>query len=459
MPSIILPEEVQNILSALQSKKYEAYVVGGALRNTILNISTTNWDFTTSAIPSEILKIFPDSFYNNTFGTVGVKGTITHPEKKDEKIPVIFEITTYRSEFGYSDHRHPDTVLWGTTLEEDLMRRDFTMNALAFDGKKLIDIFHGADDIHKKIVRAVGDADKRFKEDALRMMRAIRFATEYAFVIDEKTTKAIRDNSSLLQSISQERIRDELIKILASGFPTDGIKLLKNTKLLAFILPELEACFGVEQKSPKRHHVHDVGTHLLLSLENCPSKDPIVRLSTLLHDVGKPATHQKTPEGVITFYNHEIIGASIVRHIADRLHLSKADREKMVTLVRFHQFTVDEQQTDSAIRRFIRNIGKERIDDMLSLRTGDRLGGGALETSWRLELYKKRIEEVQKQPFSVSDLKVNGYDVMKICKTTPGPLIGKILEEIFLEVTEGKLKNEREVLLEKIEKLFNDKGN
>ncbi|MBI2617310.1 HD domain-containing protein [Candidatus Gottesmanbacteria bacterium] len=450
MTTIILPEEVQNILHTLKRAGFEGFVVGGGIRNAILHKPTVNWDFTTNAKPQEILTLFKNSFYNNTFGTVGVAVQLKNPFKKSGKLSVIFEITTYRSEFGYSDHRHPDKIVWGETLDEDLKRRDFTMNALAFDGVRIVDLFGGIKDIKKKIVRAVGDGQARFAEDALRMVRAVRFATEYSFTIDPDTSSAISKNAALIASISGERIREELIKILSSDFPSDGIRLLKNTGLLSFILPELEKCFGIEQKSPKRHHVHDVGTHLLLSLSHCPSKDPIVRLATLLHDVGKPATFQKTDEGIITFYNHEIIGASIVRHIADRLHLSKNEREKLVTLVRFHQFTVDEKQTDSAIRRFIRNIGKENIDDMLALRTGDRLGGGARQTSWRLELYKKRLEDVQKQPFTVSDLKVDGHDVMKVFDISPGPKVGKILEMLFTQVVEGKLKNEKELLLEKI---------
>ena len=193
-----------------------------------------------------------------------------------------------------------------------------------------------------------------------------------------------------------------------------------------------------------------MGTHLLKSLESCPSEDPIVRMATLLHDVGKTVTYKKTAEGIITFYNHEIIGASIVNNIAERLHFSKKDRERMVTLVRHHQFTVDERQTDSAVRRFIRNVGIENVPDMLDLRTGDRLGGGARETSWRLDLFKKRLVEVQKQPFSVSDLKVNGHDVMKIYNSGPGPLVGAVLNMLFEDVVTGKLPNEKAELLKRI---------
>ena len=208
----------------------------------------------------------------------------------------------------------------------------------------------------------------------------------------------------------------------------------------------------MEQKSPKRHHIYDVGTHLLLSLKHCPSKNPIVRLATLLHDAVKPVTFQKDETGIITFYNHEIISASIVRNISTRLRLSKKDRDRLVNLVRFHQFTVDENQTDKALRRFIKNVGIENLNDILDLRVGDRLGGGARETSWRLELFKKRLVEVQKQPFTVADLKVDGYDVMKIYNIGPGPLVGAVLNMLFDDIVSGKLKNEREILLKRIGK-------
>lgn len=439
---LTLPKEVKDILSKLKKAKFQVYIVGGCVRDMLLGRETNDWDFTTDATPEQILKLFPDGFYDNKFGTVGVPvGT------------VIYEITTFRSEYGYSDHRHPDKISFGKTLDEDLARRDFTINALASDGEKIIDLFDGEKDLKNKIIKAVGDPEKRFNEDALRMMRAIRIATELQYLIEDKTFLAIKTNAALLNKISHERIRDELIKIMASDYPSDGVILLRNAGLLTIILPELEKCFGVEQKSPERHHIYDVGTHLIMSLKNCPSRDSIVRLATLLHDIGKPATAGKTEEGIITFYNHEIIGASIVRNIADRLHFSKKDRDFMVKLARYHQFTVDERQTDTALRRFIRNVGRENLDKMLALRTGDRLGGGARETSWRLELFKKRLIEVQKQAFTVADLKVSGYDVMKIYTIGPGPLVGKVLNMLFEDVVKGIIKNEKKILLKRIKDL------
>lgn len=445
---ISLPKPALKLMKKIQSRGFEIFAVGGCVRDLFLGIESKDWDFATNATPNEIREIFKDSFYDNKFGTVGIPVA----DERDGKTH-IYEVTTYRSESGYSDHRHPDKIVWGTTLDEDLKRRDFTINAFAFDGRKIIDLFEGEKDLKKKIIRAVGEAETRFNEDALRMLRAVRLSLQLNFIIEKKTLAAIAKKSSLIAEISGERIRDELIKILAAKSPAKGILLLKETGLLVRILPEVDKCFGIEQKSPQRHHIYDVGTHLIKSLEKCPSKDAIVRLATLFHDIGKSVTFNKTDEGVITFYNHEIVGASMVRNINQRLHFSRKDAERIFKLVRFHQFTVDERQTDSALRRFIRNVGRENVMDMLELRTADRLGGGARETSWRLELYKKRLIEVQKQPFSVSDLKADGHDVMKIYSISPGPLVGAVLNMLFEDVVAAKIPNDREILLKRIRDL------
>lgn len=436
---IKLPPAVQTVIQTLQKHGAEVYVVGGSVRDLLMNNPTKGWDFTTSATPEQILSLFPDSFYDNQFGTVGIK-------MPDD----IYEITTYRSEKGYKDHRHPDTVIWGKTIEEDLSRRDFTINAIAYDGKTIVDPFHGQKDMDTKLIRAVGDPEKRFEEDALRMMRAIRIASQLGFQIEQTTNKAITNHAALLVDISKERVRDELLKILTSDYAVDGILLLKNTGLLEHILPEFVTAFTTEQKSPKRHHLYDVGTHSAKAMAACPSTDPIVKFATLIHDIGKPKTFHKDETGLITFYNHEVVGTKLARVIVERLRFSKKDSERILTLIRWHQFSVDERQTDSAIRRIIRRVGKENLQDMLALRIGDRLGGGALESSWRLELFKKRLEDVQKQPFSIKDLKVNGNDVMKILNCRPGPVVGKTLTDLFAQVEEGTLINVREALLERI---------
>ncbi len=287
-------------------------------------------------------------------------------------------------------------------------------------------------------------------------MRAIRFACELGFYIEEKTRQSIEKNAPLITKISWERIRDEFLKIISSDFPAEGILFLKNTGLLKCIIPEVDICFTIPQKSPKRHHIYDVGTHLVMSLKHCSKKDQITRFATLLHDIGKALTFKKDDKtGIITFYNHEVIGARLAEKIAVRFKLSNKQKEKLVKLVRYHQFSVSEIQTDKAIRRFIRNIGKEYLEDIIALRFADRIGSSAKPDSWRFDLFRKRLIKVQKEPFKITDLKINGYDVMNILKIMPGPQVGKILSKIFNDVVQGKLKNEREILLKEIEKFRN----
>ncbi|MEK7521821.1 MAG: HD domain-containing protein [Patescibacteria group bacterium] len=439
------PEFVAEILHKFERAGYQIYIVGGVVRDLMLKRGTGDWDFTTDATPEQILELFPDGFYNNQFGTVGIA------HESSEKP---YEITTYRTEHGYADKRRPDKVSWGKSLEEDLARRDFTINAMAISAsKEIVDPYGGQKDLEKKIIRTVGNPVDRFSEDSLRMMRAVRIAAELGFLIEEKTFDAIKMHAQDLKHVSWERIRDELFKILASGYPDEGTKMLHSSGLLTYILPELEEAIGVEQKSPGRHHIYDVYNHLLMALKYCPSPDPLVRLATLLHDVGKIKTRKVTEKGVVTFYNHEVVGAGQSKDVANRLKLSKKQKDKLWILIRHHQFTVDERQTDSAIRRFIKNVGVENLEDMLALRTGDRLGGGARETSWRLDKFKKRLEEVQIQPFSVKDLAINGKDVMETLGIPSGPQVGEILNTLFAEVEEDLARNTCEYLLERVKEL------
>lgn len=455
--------EVKYILETIAKAGYEVAIVGGAVRDLLEKKGVSDWDLTTNAKPQEILKLFKKSFYNNRFGTVSIFA--------GEKT---VEITTYRKEHSYSDRRHPDVISWGKTLEEDLARRDFTINAMALkieNGKlkmekdnsqfstlnsklTLVDPYFGQEDLKRKIIKTVGDPVKRFSEDALRLLRAIRFATTLGFDIEEKTLKAIKKESDLLFEISGERICNELFKILESDDGARGILLVRDCGLLRVILPELDLCFSVEQKSPERHHIYDVGTHCVMSLKHCPSKDKIVRLAALIHDIGKAKVAKVTEEGVRTFYNHEVFGGRMALEVANRLHFSKQMREKLFRLVRWHLFSVGENQTDRALRRFIRNIGVENIEDMMDLRIGDRLGGGLQQPeSWRLKLFRKRLGEVMKKPFRVTDLKINGHDVMTILNLKPGPAIGDVLQKLFDEVESDPKKNVREYLLKRLKEL------
>lgn len=437
---ITIPKEVKDFLEVFKKKDLKIYIVGGAIRDLLLNKSVKNWDFATNAIPEQIQKLFPDSFYNNTYGTVSV------PKGK-----TIFEVTPFRKESEYTDLRHPEKIEWAKTVEEDLSRRDFTINAIAYNGKNIIDPYFGQKDLTNKLIKAVGDPDKRFNEDALRLLRAIRFTAQLGFLIEDKTRNSIQRNASLITKISWERIRDEFLKILESDHPAEGVFFLKNTGLLAYILPEVDVCFSIPQKSPKRHHVYDVGTHLVMALKHCPSRDPITRFATLIHDVGKAKTFRKDEETqLITFYNHEVVGKKLAETIANRFKLSNKQKNKLVILVGEHQFTVSELQTDKAVRRFIKNVSQEYLQDMLDLRTGDRIGSGSTPTSWRLDLFKKRLIEVQKEPFKITDLKISGTDVMKTLKLKPGPKVGEVLKKLFDKVVEGKVKNEKEALIKNL---------
>jgi len=440
-----LPDSVLNVFSTLKKAGFECFAVGGSVRDLLLGRISHDWDFTTNATPEQIIELFPDSFYDNNFGTVGIKIR----DQKDE-VKKIFEITPFRKEGKYSDQRHPDKIEWAKNIAEDLARRDLTINAIALkNDHEIVDPFNGQKDLNNKIIRTVGDPNDRFQEDGLRLMRAVRIATQLGFQIEEKTWHAIKSNAPLMTMISDERVRDELIKILSSDFPADGIRLLHTGGLLDFILPELTKGVGVSQKGT--HHEDDVFDHSLNALKFCPNQNWVVRFAVLLHDIGKPVTYREQ-NGKATFYNHDAIGAHIAKEICNRLHMRKEDRDKIFMLVRWHMFSVSEFLTDSAIRRFIRKVGSENTADMLDLRTADRLGSGTPKTSWRHEDFKKRIIEVQKHIPSVSDLKVNGKDVMEILKITPGPKVGEILGKLFEEISEDPSKNDRDHLLKQISK-------
>lgn len=448
--NIDLPLEVKSLSKAFEKTGFQLYIVGGAVRDLILGREVNDWDFTTDAKPEQILKILPDSFYNNQFGTVGLDSPLG-----------ILEVTTMRKEGKYADSRHPTDVTWTNIIEEDLARRDFTVNAMAIPvineqltTSNLIDPFNGNQDLKNKLIKSVGDPNKRFKEDALRLIRAVRLSVQLQFNIEENTFNALKQNAHLLKQISWERIRDELFKILSTDYPYEGVILLKNSELLNIILPEIERGFGIIQQGPKHDRVYDIGEHSLLSLKFCPSKDPLVRFAALIHDIGKPDTVKIQDDGNVTFYGHEVVGGRLAKKVGERFRLSNKQTDKLIRLVRWHMFSVNEFQTDSAIRRYIKNVGLENIDDMMAVRIGDRLGGGTeKDISWRMEEFRKRIAKVLEKPFSVSDLKISGTDVMEILNLKPSPKVGEILSQLFQEVLEDPSKNNREHLLDRIKKL------
>jgi len=457
-----LPEHVRTFTDLFFDRGYRVYPVGGCVRDSLLGKLVVDWDFTTDCTPEMMLTFIPHAKYENSFGTVLVPIILSADETQ------LFEITPFRTESMYTNNRHPDAIEWAKTLDEDVQRRDFTINALAYDiqSATIIDLVEGKHDLEARCIRAVGNPKIRFQEDALRMLRAIRFSAQLGFTIEEKTLLALSEQSHLIQNISWERIRDELTKIImapqkpepspqhsTSDQPSPFL-LLHQTGLLKYILPELDACFGVDQKSPERHHQFDVGTHLVEALRNCPSTNPVVRWATLLHDIGKAQTRAVDPDtGITTFYNHEVVGAEQADALARRLKFSKKDRELLVNLIRQHMFSVEETQTDKSIRRFIRRVGKEHIQDMLDIRTADRLGSGTPETSWRTELFKKRIDDVQEMPFEIRDLAIKGEHIMEKLALKPSPIVGTILKALFEEVVDGTLTNELEALIARMEEL------
>jgi len=435
-----LPKLVQGIIEDLEKAGFEVYVVGGAVRDLIMEREVLDWDLTTSALPEESLAILEKrgAFLENEFGTVMIP---------DEKLGII-DVTTFRGDEEYKDGRKPSKLEWKGSLREDLARRDFTINAMALRvrGTDLTDLFGGKKDLENKVIRAVGKAEERFEEDGLRMMRAIRLGATLGFTIETETLKAIKKSQKVIEKISWERIRDELMKIIGSDWPADGIKLMHSTGLLDYVLPELIKAVGVEQAG---HHKTDVFVHSIESLRHCPSKEPLVRLATLLHDVGKPIAYRNT-KGKITFYGHEVVGARLVKKIADRLRLSGDEKELLWTLVRWHMFVYNPEMTDKAIRKFVRRVGKENIARMMALRIGDRKGGGSKATSWRLTELQKRIGAVLYDPLEVKDLKIGGEEVMKILEIKSGPKVGETLQKLFEEVLEDPKRNTKEYLMKRV---------
>lgn len=449
-----IPKTVIKALSEIQKNNFEAFIVGGCVRDLLLNKSPKDWDITTKATPQEILSIFPDGKYENNFGTVMIPEKYLGLVESKENL----EITTYRIESKYSDKRRPDEIKFAKKIEDDLKRRDFTINAMALKIKKssdfeIIDFFGGQADLKNKIIRAVGDPGERFNEDALRMMRAIRFVSQLknndSWKIEEKTLKAIKKNANLLSFISQERLRDEFSKIILSENPELGVNLLMETGLMQHIIPELYTTIDVKQN---RHHYYGpyntVYKHLLASLKNCPSKKLEVRLAAFFHDIGKPKS--KKGEGEFsTFYSHEYIGAKITKKIMERLRFPKNITEKTVLLVKNHMFyyNVDEVG-ERGVRRVIQKVGLENINDLIDVRIGDRLGSGTAKAiPYKLRHFKYVVEKVSTDAVSVGQLKINGNDLIKILKIKPGPKIGAILDILLSEVIEDSSLNNKKYLI------------
>ena len=447
-----IPKEVSHVTDTLEKAGFETYLVGGCVRDLLMDIEPKDWDVATNAKPEQIMALFEKTVYENKFGTVAViQEDVTRETLRQ------IEVTPYRIEAKYSDFRHPDEVKFSDKLEDDLQRRDFTINAMALDSKgHLIDMFEGLKDIKDKTLRTVGNSDERFGEDALRMLRAVRFSVQLNFSVSHKTMESILKNADLIKKISGERIRDEFIKIIMSPNPSVGIVMLQKFGLLKNIIPELEEGIGCEQLG---EHIYDVWEHLLHALQHAADKNWSleIRLAALFHDIGKPRS-RRLAEGSAkkkyTFYGHEVIGARMTKKIMERLKFSNKEIILVEKLVRNHMFFSDtELITLSAVRRIITKVDVENIWLLMNIRECDRVGMKKKEAPYRLRKYFAMIEEALHDPISVGALKINGEFMIKELDIKPGPRMGWILNALLEEVLDAPEKNTIEHLSELVKSL------
>jgi poly(A) polymerase/tRNA nucleotidyltransferase (CCA-adding enzyme) len=454
IPKESIPNIILDNLRQLTAAGYEAYLVGGCTRDILLGRKPKDWDITTNAIPEQIQVVFADSFYENDYGTVGVVND--RLGELDESMRVV-EVTPYRKEAGYTDARHPDSVSFSTDIEDDLKRRDFTINAIAYDPIRdvLVDPYGGLKDIQSRTLRTVGEPDERLTEDGLRIMRAIRLAADLEFVISKETEGSLTKNASVLEKIASERIRDEFIKICLSKNGSMALFIAQRTQILKYILPELEEGLHMKQNQA---HSFEVFEHLLRSFQCAIDKEYSleVRIAALLHDIGKPRSRRHSEEkNDYTFYGHEVIGGKMAKTILERLKFSRVTIENVTKLVRWHMFFSDTNQiTHSAVRRIVANVGKEHIWDLMNLRVCDRVGTGRpKEDPYRLRKYVAMIEEVLRDPITVGMLKIDGAGIMSTLNMPAGPKIGFMLNILLEEVLEEPELNTSEHLVSRVTEL------
>jgi tRNA nucleotidyltransferase/poly(A) polymerase len=435
--SAAIPPAVDDLLRTLWADGHAAYVVGGALRDVVAGRAGHDWDLATSAPPEETASLFDDAVYENRFGTVAVR-------RDGEE----YEVTTFRTDHDYADFRRPHHVEFGTSIDADLARRDFTMNALAWgaDGgldpgrAHLVDRYDGVGDIRAGVIRAVGDPRKRFEEDALRIVRAIRFAATLGWTIEPATLAAIRQTAPLVGHLSGERIATELERILASDQPSVGLRLLESTAALAAISPELAAQRGVAQsKIPGE----DLWDHTMRTVD-AATNTPVVRLAAFVHDIGKPAT---AADG--HFYGHDAVGADLADQLLDRLRLATSERRAVVHLVRQHMFRYGPEWGDPAIRRFLAKVGPGAIGDLLALREADNVGSGLPRNADDLDGLRARIaaELAAGAILDRSALAIDGADLMSELGLAQGPELGGLIGRLFERVVEDPRLNTRDRLI------------
>ena len=438
---IMLPEKVNMIIKTIQAAGFEAYAVGGCVRDSILGRIPDDWDITTSAKPLEIKKLF-----KRTIDTGIQHGTVTVMLGKDG-----YEVTTYRIDGEYEDSRHPKEVTFTSNLKEDLRRRDFTINAMAYNEEiGLVDIFGGISDIENKIIRCVGDAKERFTEDALRMMRAVRFSAQLGYSIEENTREAIKELAPTLQNISAERIQVELVKLVTSSNP-DYLKIAYETGITAQVLPEFDLCMKTDQNNP--HHKYSVGEHILHSMKYIEA-DKVLRLSMLFHDMGKPKTKTVDEKGIHHFHGHNELSEEIAREVLRRLRFDNDTIYKVKKLVYYHDY--HPALTDKSVRKFVTKIGKELVPSYLLVQKADVLA----QSEYKREEKLAKIDEVSQiydgiiersECLSLKELAVNGKDLIEF-GIKPGKEIGEILDHFLQMVIENPSLNEKDILLNNLPK-------
>jgi tRNA nucleotidyltransferase (CCA-adding enzyme) len=436
---IDLPPAVAAVLEALREGGDEAVLVGGCVRDVVLGHRPADWDVATSAPPETVADRFPGATWENPFGTVTVRDPGGGPG---------IEVTTYRVEAGYRDQRRPDQVRWGRSLADDLARRDFTINAMAWrpespaDGTgRLVDPFGGAADLEDGLLRAVGDPDARFNEDALRLLRAVRLATRFDLRLDPTTEAAIRANAPAAAGLSGERVRDELMRILAGAAPPSrAFNLMERLGLLAVLLPELAALRGVPQAKPLAGDALD---HSLRAADALPAADPVLRIAGLLHDVGKATTLAGGH-----FLHHDRDGALLAEQIMLRLRAPRSEVARVTRLVRNHMFAYTPDWTDAAVRRFMRRVGIDLLEDLFVLRAADDVASGVVEPPGGWRQLRERVAAVASDPLEAHHLAVTGDDLVAELGIPPGPPIGRLLAGLLEAVVEDPALNSRDRLLE-----------
>ena len=452
MNHIKIPDILKKMNEIFAQHGYKAYLVGGAVRDMLMGKEPHDWDVTTDATPEQVMSIF-----RKVIPTGIAHGTVTVHFMKNE-----IEVTTFRTESDYSDGRHPDKVEYTGNIEEDLSRRDFTINAIASylgDGT-ITDPFHGRDDIKRKIIRTVGNPLERFSEDGLRPVRAVRFSAQLGFEIERETLKAISEPEILKKTsgISLERFRDELLKLMKAEKPSAGLKLMEESGILDIFIPELKKCRGCIQGDFRGYHQFDVLDHLFYACDGAPASKQNVRLAALFHDIGKPDVKRviPTPQGdQFTFYNHEAKSQQITKEILFRLKFSNAEIANICHLVVNHMFNYTQDWTDAAVRRFLAKIHEENLEDLYDLRLADIYGmnnapvrGQDSRTIALLNELKDRIsKETEKNSvLSLKQLAVNGKDLMKN-GISAGKDLGFVLNQLLETVLEDPTQNEKEQLI------------